>query len=197
VSTDTTNATQHPLQPGTLFAGALLAAAAIGALGLLAPPRAAAVLPSGALSQLAAPHECVGESEFAKALCGTSVQGGLNLAYQSQVSPDGKNVYSVAIGGIGGIGGDLIEYERNLANGALTVIGCIAAAPSGAKCAPEHETRSVAAMVTPTALALDPKGEEVYVADQNQGTVIALARDPGTGLLSVLRGTSVPPTGWP
>jgi DNA-binding beta-propeller fold protein YncE len=151
---------------------------------LASPAPAVAVVPSGALSQLASPFECVGESEEEpKAPCGTTVAGGTKFAYQSQVSPDGKNVYSVSITG------DLVEYSRNLASGALTVIGCIAGAPSGTKCAPENETRGIASIDAPTALAISSTGEDVYVGGQTNGAVLALGRDPETGLLSVLKGT--------
>jgi IPT/TIG domain len=98
------------------------------------------------------------------------------------VSPDGRNVYSVSISG------ELIEYSRNLASGALSVIGCIAGTPSGPSCAPENETRGITAVENPTALAITATGEDVYVVGEHLGAVIALARDPETGLLSVLKG---------
>ena len=57
---------------------------------------------------------------------------GLSFAYQVQVSPDGKYAYSVAVDG------DLIEYSRNQANGALTAIGCFSSLPNRDRPAPEN-----------------------------------------------------------
>lgn len=91
----------------------------------MARPAPSLASTSGALSQLASPSNCVTEEEFLVTNgCGTLVPFGLNYAYEVQVSPDGKNAYSVAGAG------DLIEYSRDPASGAVTVIGCISSEPS-------------------------------------------------------------------
>ncbi len=161
--------------------GVVLGAVAVAlAIALARPAPVMAFAESGALSALPSPFECVGETEQEpKAVCGTSVAGGLSNIFQPEVSPDGRNVYSVATNG------DLIEYARNQASGALTVIGCIAAS-AGPKCAPENET-VLEAIGSPSALAIDPvSGEDIYVA--GSGGVLELARDAESGLLSVLEG---------
>ncbi len=156
----------------------LVAAAAFAGVVARAAP-ASAFAQSGSLSALASPFECVGEELEPKAVCGTSVHAGLSNIFQSQISPDGRNVYSVATSG------DLIEYSRNQANGALTVIGCIAPA-GGSQCAPENES-AVPAIEHPTALAISPAtGADVYVAES--GGVLELERNAESGLLSTLKG---------
>jgi DNA-binding beta-propeller fold protein YncE len=150
-------------------------------VGLAAmPPRAgAATLESGALSQLAEPFSCIGETKEEVAKCGKSVQSGLSFAYEVQVSPNGRNAYSVAVQG------DLIEYSRNPANGSLSVIGCFS---SKSKAEPACETNAemeVPSIESPAALAISPDGSNVYVV--GQGTVndlVEFSRNSETGLLT-------------
>jgi DNA-binding beta-propeller fold protein YncE len=151
----------------------LLASAAVAL-----PGQAAASEQSGSLSALSGPNECVGETEEQHAICSTQVPFGLNLAYEVQASPDGRNVYSVSIDG------DLIEYSRNLASGALEVIGCITA--STRACASQNATEEVALMEKPTALAISPNGQDVYVAVSSHNAVVELERETATGLLKVM-----------
>jgi len=147
-----------------------------------ARPSAAAAVGSGSLSQLPAPSDCVGEEETQRAICATKIQFGLNFAYQAAVSPDGRNVYSVAIDGA------LEEYRRNPADGALTVIGCLTGTTSPPTCAPENEQSGITVVDSLAAIAISPDGENVYVLDQDKNMVVELSRDPETGLLSVIYG---------
>jgi DNA-binding beta-propeller fold protein YncE len=153
---------------------------------LLAPAVAHASVDSGALSQLPSPSNCVGNSEESVgAICGTTVGGGMQGAYQVAVSPDGANVYSV------GITGALIEYSRNLANGALTVIGCITgvgAPPATAPCAPTNAEYGVTVVDSLSAIAISPDGKNVYLLDQDKNMVVELGRDAETGLLTMMKG---------
>jgi DNA-binding beta-propeller fold protein YncE len=160
---------------------ALALAVLLACLG--AAPVAASASQSGELSQLPSPN-CVGETgEFPGATCETRVAGGLHDAYELQVSPDGRNAYSVAVNG------DLIEYSRDLANGALSVIGCITSLTAPANpCASEHLTESVAVMETPAAIALSPDGQDAYVITQNHNAIVELARNQETGLLTIIPG---------
>jgi DNA-binding beta-propeller fold protein YncE len=153
-----------------VFAGALAAPASSGA----APPL-------GALSQLASPFNCIGEEEFHQPEigCGTLLpKEAINSSYQAQVSPDGKNVYSVAIGGA------LIEYARNATSGSLTPIGCVTSGE--AACAPSNTLAHAVAMSNPAAIAISPGGEDLYVVTQGSNSLVELKRDPATGLLSEL-----------
>lgn len=162
-----------------LAAVAALLAAASAAL----PGRANASEPSGALSALLSPNECVGQTEEQNkepnALCGTDVPFGLSFAYEAQVSPEGDNVYSVAINGA------LIEYARNQATGALSVIGCITATTEACASGAQEQT-NVAVMAKPTALAISPNGQDVYVAVASHNAVVEFEREAATGLLTFM-----------
>ena len=149
---------------------------------LMAHPASSEAITPGALSQLLPPSNCVTEEEFSNTTgCGTLVPFGLNYAYQVQVSPDGKNAYSVAAAG------DLIEYSRDPASGALTVIGCISSEPSShPPCASKNATMNVTAVDEPAALAISPEGKSVYVVSQggDANDLAAFSRNPETGLLT-------------
>jgi DNA-binding beta-propeller fold protein YncE len=172
---------------GLRLGGSLLALVLIAGLWLSLPGRAEASVASGALSQLPAPADCVGEESEEHAICATKIQFGLSAAYQAAVSPDGKNVYSVAINGA------LVEYERNLASGALKVIGCITALTSAPRCAPENEQEGVTAVDSLAAVAISPDGKNVYLLDQDKAMVVELSRDQESGLLSLMTGSEGKP----
>jgi hypothetical protein len=134
--------------------------------------------PSGSLSQLASPFNCVGEEGFRQLEigCGTLLAAKtLENSYEAQVSPDGRFVYSVAEEG------DLTEYSRNLASGALTVIGCITY--SSTQCAPENVTNNASEMKAPQALAISSDGTSVYVVTF-EGVLVEFERNTETGLLT-------------
>ncbi len=161
----------------------MLVGAALGVflgLWLLSPARASAAVESGALSQLPSPSNCVGDE--ADGICGTEIGSGMEGAYQTVVSPDGANVYSIAISGA------LVEYSRNLANGALTVMGCITATTRLEPCAPENEQEGVTVVKSLGAIAITPNGKNVYLLDQEKNMVVELSRNVESGLLSVMEG---------
>src|SRR5580704_15193743 len=154
-----------------------LALVVLAILSAVIPARAgAAFVPSGALSQLPSSN-CVSEEEAGGTLaCTTLVPSGLSSTYEVQVSPEDNDAYSVAINGA------LVEYSRNQANGALAVIGCVTSAAT--ECAPENETKEVAAMVKPAAIAVSPDGKSAYVVTQGNNNLVEFSRDTQTGLLS-------------
>ncbi len=166
---------------GIVRIGGMIAVLILAAC-LALPASSDANKPTGALSQLPGPSNCVGEEGFALASgCGTQVPYGLNFAYEVQVSPDGRNAYSVAGGG------DLIEYSRDPASGALAVIGCFSSQPSTeAPCAPKNVNLNVTAVDEPVALAISPDGADVYVVAQggDANDLVTFSRDSGTGLLT-------------
>jgi hypothetical protein len=133
---------------------------------------------SGALSQLSGAFDCVGETTETSEgnTCGTLVTTGTHNAFQVQLSPEGKNAYSVAVDG------DLIEYARDEASGALSVIGCITAGTD--RCAPGHVTENVAELTNPTAIALSPDGKNAYVTAIGKDAVLEFERNQETGLLT-------------
>ncbi len=133
-------------------------------------------VPSGTLSQLPS-FNCVSEEEAGGTpACTTLVPSGLSSTYKAQVSPENNNVYSVAINGA------LVEYSRNQANGSLTVIGCVTSAST--VCASADETKEVATMENPAAIAISPDGKNAYVVTQGHNNLVEFSRDPGTGLLT-------------
>ncbi len=152
--------------------------AARRALSAVVPTRASAAVESGALSQLSEPFACIGEVEEEVAKCGKSVQSGLSFAYEVQVSPDGRNAYSVAVQG------DLIEYSRNPANGALSVIGCFSSKPKTEPACETNAEMEVAAIESPSALAISPDGKSVYVSARAPKHLVEFGRNPETGLLT-------------
>ena len=153
-----------------------LALIAVGVLSAVIPSGAGASVPSGALSQLPS-FNCVSEEEAGGTpACATRVPSGLSSTYEVQVSPDDKNAYSVAINGA------LVEYSRNQANGALTVIGCVTSATT--VCAPENETKEVAVIGHPAAIAISPDGENAYVISQATNSIVEFSRNTESGLLS-------------
>ncbi len=142
----------------------------------LAVPESVAATPlPGALSQLSSPFNCVSEAAVTPG-CGTLLTSGINDAYEAQVSPDGRNVYSVAVGG------SLVEYSRNLADGALTPIGCVTSGTES--CAPANVNTNAIAMGSPAAIALSPDGRNAYVVTQANNSLVEFSRNLETGLLT-------------
>jgi DNA-binding beta-propeller fold protein YncE len=152
---------------------------ALVALSAVAPTRASAAVESGALSQLSEPFACIGEVEEEVAKCGKSVQSGLSFAYEVQVSPDGRNAYSVAVKG------DLTEYSRNPANGSLSVIGCFSSKSITELACETNAEMEVASIESPAALAVSPNGSSVYVIGQGAvNDLVEFSRNPENGLLT-------------
>lgn len=151
---------------------------ALVALSAVIPTPASAAVEGGALSQLSEPFACIGEVEGEVAKCGKSVQSGLSFAYEVQVSPNGRNAYSVAVQG------DLIEYSRNPANGSLSVIGCFSSKPAAEPACETNAEMEVASIESPAALAISPDGKSAYVVTQGANNLVEFNRDPETGLLT-------------
>jgi DNA-binding beta-propeller fold protein YncE len=165
-------------QAGRALAVAFATLAAV-TLACFARPTIAAAVESGSLSQLQSPLNCIGETGFIEEVIGCGVllpEGTLNAAYEAQVSPDGRNVYSVAVSG------DLVEYSRDQANGTLTEIGCVTSGPSA--CANSNSNTNAIAMGEPAAVAISPDGTDVYVITQGTNSLVEFSRNAETGLLS-------------
>lgn len=129
------------------------------------PPVAPPTPVGGALTQLAAPNDCVTGNALG---CNTLIAPSLGADYQTIVSPDGDNVYAVAYLG------ELVEFSRDSATGALTEIGCTS---DGGPCATEVPESS-----NPRAVAISPDGNNVYIATSNDA-LVTLSRGAG-GLLA-------------
>ncbi len=145
---------------------------------LPAPPAPAPAPTAGALTQLAAPNDCLTGNPFG---CNTLIApgGALNADYQTVVSPDGKNVYAAAYLGL------LVEFSRDPSTGALTELGCVSDGGSG--CA----TNDAAGSNNPRSLALSPDGDYLYVVGA-ENELVTFSRDPSTGLLTWIGCLSAP-----
>lgn len=151
----------------------------LAAVLAVAPSQASAAPEAGALSQLSEPFSCIGEVDEEVAKCGTSVHSGLSFAYEIQVSPDGRNAYSVAVQG------DLIEYSRNPSNGSLSVIGCFSSKPKTEPACETNAEMEVPSIESPAALAISPDGSSVYVVGQGAvNDLVEFHRNSETGLLN-------------
>lgn len=160
-----------------LSAGVLASLLILAAVASTLPALATAA-PIGSLTQLAEPFNCVGEEGFHQPEigCGTLLPAeAINASYEAQVSPDGKNAYSVAIAGA------LIEYSRQ-SDGSLKPIGCITEGTE--PCAPENVTTKATAMKGPAAIAISPAGNSLYVVTQGSNDLVEFTRNATTGLLS-------------
>ncbi len=146
---------------------------------LTVPASSGAAPPLGSLTQLASPFNCIGEEGFHEEVigCGTLLpKEAMNETYEAQISPDGKNVYSVAVLG------DLVEYSRNSAGGALTDIGCVTSGTEA--CASSNAITSAPGMANPAAIALSPDGKNAYVVTKGGNAVVEFSRSTETGLLT-------------
>lgn len=174
---DTAGSTSRSLSIAALSVA--LALVAFVAASATIPAQASAAVESGALSQLSQPFSCVGEVDEEVAKCAKSVESGLSFAYDIQVSPDGRNAYSVAVQG------DLIEYSRNPANGSLSVIGCFSSKSKSEPACEANAEMEVPSIESPAALAISPDGSSVYVVGQGSvNDLVEFSRNPETGLLT-------------
>jgi DNA-binding beta-propeller fold protein YncE len=143
--------------------------AAAVALALLAAPAALAAGPLGSLSQLPSPNSCIGTN----AEC-TATTSSITRAGDVVVSPDGKNVYVLS-------NGSVAEFARR-ADGSLLELGCTG---TNAGCV------AAVGLNFPTAIAISPDGNNVYVvgADSNNvGNIAEFARGAGGSLTQLTAG---------
>jgi DNA-binding beta-propeller fold protein YncE len=145
---------------------------AVGAsvLALAAP---AAAWAAGELNQKPGTAGCISETGSGGACQdGAAVDGVVAV----QVSPDGRNVYTGAFSGIGGVA----IFDREAATGALAqkpgTAGCVAS--SGSDCTPGTRLGSV------VDVALSPDGLNVYAVSLFGSAVLTFDRDPTTGGLT-------------
>lgn len=138
---------------------------------------AQAIVPSGSLSQLPSPSNCV-SIDGGNAGCGTLIPSGLSHIKDVAISPDGQNVYAAGQPA----GGALIEFSRNQATGALSEIGCVTGGET--QCASENDTAKATAMNEPEIVKVSPNGANVYVTTTQANALVTFSRDPETGLLT-------------
>jgi 6-phosphogluconolactonase (cycloisomerase 2 family) len=131
---------------------------------------------TGALTQLAAPNDCVSQGGL---VCGTTSGKGLDGAFPLAMSPDGKHVY------VGGYESDAIAaFSRNATTGALTQLAapndCVS--QGGAVCGATNGK----GLDGTNGMATSTDGKSLYVASFGSNAVAALARNTQTGALTQL-----------
>lgn len=131
---------------------------------LPAPPLTPPTPIGGALTQLAAPNDCIASNVFG---CNTLIAPSLAANYQVVVSPDGLNAYSAAFLG------EVVEFDRDPSTGALTETGCLSD-PGAPPCT------GAAASANPRAIAISPDGKNVYVTAFNNALVTFSRAPDGT-----------------
>jgi uncharacterized repeat protein (TIGR01451 family) len=141
---------------------------------LAAAPALASAAPTGALTQLLSPNDCISDQA---SVCGTTWPvANLGFSYQAIVSPDGHNVYWIANND------SLHEFARDPSTGALTALAppndCVTDAATGCG------TVMAPGMGNPGALTISADGAYVYVATQSNSSIAEFFRNPVTGALS-------------
>lgn len=116
---------------------------------------------------------CIADASDGGSSCPNQTATGLVDPEAIAISPDGQNVYVAA--SLSDENGDVAEFTRN-PDGTLTPV-------SGSDCIQESEeeeggcdTQGGDGLSFPVALAVSPDGTEVYVADEGDEAVTALAR---------------------
>jgi 6-phosphogluconolactonase (cycloisomerase 2 family) len=145
-------------------------------VALAAAPGVADAAPTGALTQLLSPNDCLSDTS---GVCGTTLPFPYGFSYQAVVSPDGRSVYAVALNG-----DTVAQFTRDPGTGALSNPACITEAMSG--CA----TNSATGLSGPAALAISPDGGNVYVVGQFSNSIAEFSRNPMTGALTQLTAPS-------
>jgi DNA-binding beta-propeller fold protein YncE len=143
---------------------------------------------TGALTQLAPPNDCFGETGGAQ--CGTNTGHGLNEAFSVTVSPDGASVYVASQGASTGVpqtDGSVAALHRDPATGALTQL------TGGNACLDESGADSCTTgrgLASASSVVVSRDGKNVYVAGSDSDALAAFSRDVGTGALTQLSGTA-------
>jgi DNA-binding beta-propeller fold protein YncE len=143
-------------------------------------------LTTGGITQPAGPSGCAVDG----VLAGCAVAIGLDQAAEPLVSPDGSRLLVAARAGVASVsdGGTVTTFDRASGTGALrqpdAPDGCISQTGSAGQCAVGPSLSS------PAVLAIDPGGDNVYVANSGSAfSVVSLDRSAG-GVLSQ-RGAAV------
>lgn len=139
---------------------------------------------------------CVTGNTFARAclsLPGASanaVAAPISHPIAAAVSPDGRSLYLVS----GDFHASVVaRFARNPVSGALAYQGCVtgdleAAPPGPAACSPLPSATAKghgSGLYEPSGVAISADGRRVYVTAAGDGSVIAFARDPASGALSL------------
>jgi DNA-binding beta-propeller fold protein YncE len=158
------------------------------AVGLAAPAAADVVGQLGQLGGTAGCYSLTGASEVGPGDC-TNTRGGDGPS-ELAISPDGRSAYAVEYDGQRG----LLAFSRDTSTGSLTQLagkdGCLTATGAGEDGADTcTDVRGLVRGGDGRGIAITPDGRFVYVVSQEADSVLAFARDLGTGRLTQLSGT--------
>ena len=139
---------------------------------------------TGLLTQLPPNNDCISSDPLNPGGCGSDSAAGLANPVGVAVSPDSANVY-VSAGGLGP--GDVAEFSRNRATGALTQLAspndCMTSPSSGVSCG---TAAAVGFNGGEEDIAISPDGHNVYLNSFGDSAVIELSRNGATGALTQL-----------
>ncbi|MEA2425258.1 MAG: large repetitive protein [Thermoleophilaceae bacterium] len=147
------------------------------------------ILPAVAALALLLPGAADAASHYAPGNCfnasgsnGCAQDASLSFSATAVASPDGKQVYSLS----SGMPGNIIQYDRNAASGALTrhpgTAGCVTITGFGNTCSHADGLQQ------PLSMVFSSNGTRAYVATFGNGGVVVLKRDTTTGELTALGG---------
>lgn len=129
----------------------------------------------GAVVSLSAPlldsRGCVADIDTPVAGCTTTTQG-LGSARSVAISPDGKSVYA------GGGDGALVRFDRDVASGVLTAVGCISDSGLAIGCAASQQGLSAT-----WGIAVSPDNKNVFTVGEDDA-IVQFDRDAGNGVLT-------------
>jgi DNA-binding beta-propeller fold protein YncE len=132
----------------------------------------------GSLTQVG----CIADVNASGSTCATQTAIGLENPQAIAISPDGKNVYVAAE--TSDAEPDIAEFTRN-PDGSLTPVSgndCIA--ETGDAICDVADAHGLGVDEPPNALAVSPKGNNVYVGDEQDQAVATLTRNPANGSLT-------------
>jgi len=139
--------------------------------GMVATGALLAVLVAGRADGLAL-RSCV--SQDGSGPCTAVLSNTVTTSYALVPSPDGRFVYHAArFGGAVGI------FAVDQSSGALSLVGC-----AGHLLPQPCSDWGMGGPIGPSALALSPDGQNLYVTGDDGGDLATFARDPQTGLLT-------------
>lgn len=123
---------------------------------------------TGALTQLAAPNDCI---TFSAIGCSTTNAPGLNVVQGVAISADGRSLYAT-----GAKSSSLAEFSRNTASGAITQLAspenCITQNSSGCGTLNAHGLTEARRVI------LSPDGSSAYVVSPGSSAIAEFSRQP-------------------
>ena len=145
----------------------------------------AAFASNGALSQLPGTASCLDDPTYQAVPITCQQAVGIGVIQSIAVSPDGKSLYTAAVGSDA-----VAAFTRDTGTGLLTQVpgggGCI----QDSSATPESGCAKGAALQIPDWVSVSPNGEDVYASSYQSQAIDVFSRDSTTGALTQLSGTA-------